>query len=89
METIPVRFPKDTYASLKTLAAMRGETPGALLSEAFQEFLNSHEDEFTRLFKHAQKYVASQDYDGLTRLVDESRSRRVERAMARVKDARS
>lgn len=89
METIPVRFPKDKYASLKTLAAMRGETPGALLSEAFQEYLNHHEEEFTRLFQHAQKYVTSQDYDGLTRLVDESRSRRVERAMARVREARS
>jgi hypothetical protein len=88
METVPVRFPKDKYASLRTLAAMRGETPGVLLSEAFQEYLSRHEAEFTRLFRHAQKYVASQDYDGLTRLVDESRSRRVDRAVKRVKEAR-
>jgi predicted transcriptional regulator len=78
MNTSPIRVPAEIQPSLKSIAALRGQTPGVLLAQAFQEFLVNHREEVTTVFEHAQKLVASQDVEGLAHLLDRSREARLE-----------
>jgi hypothetical protein len=84
METKAVRIPLDTYLNARTLSAITGETPGLLLSRAFEEFMQNHRDQFVRTFQYAQKYVASGDLDGLADMLSEGINARVAAAVQRL-----
>lgn len=88
-KTQPVRVPEGMHGPLKTLSAALGQTPGALLHQAFNEYVQSHKDEFVAVFQSAQKYIASVDVEGLTDLLTVSRRRRAAAAASAIRKMRT
>jgi hypothetical protein len=43
-KTIPIRLPDTMVAEMRPVAAMKGTTPGALLAEAWQRWIQRHGD---------------------------------------------
>jgi len=82
MASRPVRIPEETYERLRTLSGLLGRTPGSVLDEAFQQYVESHQSEIREMFDHAKKYVASRDVEGLVALTGRGRSDRAKRAAA-------
>lgn len=81
--TKPVRVPEEILPHLRTISGVLGETPGGVLSRAFNEYVANHREEFTAAFNDAKKYIASADVDGLMELTRPSRRERAEAAALR------
>jgi hypothetical protein len=57
--TTTVRIPEDVHGRVRVIAGVTGSTPGAVLSTAFEEYLENHRDDFANHFELVQKVVFS------------------------------
>jgi predicted transcriptional regulator len=65
MATTAVRVSDELLEDVKRLAALRGDTPGALLAEAWSEFISRHRDEIAHDFEEVAQMLRQGDRDGL------------------------
>lgn len=88
MPSHPVRIPEGTLSQLRVVSAVYGRTPGEVLSEAFNEYLDHHREDLRHQFELTQKYVLSGDADTMLELTRPARERRAKKTAARVKALR-
>jgi len=67
MSSSVIRLPDDTAASVKSVAALYGETPGTRLAQAWAEYLERHQEEFGRQFNEVARMMRENDIDGLVK----------------------
>jgi hypothetical protein len=59
MSTTPIRIPTDIHEQTMRIAAMCGEQPGALLAQAWREYLVNHRDDFAADLDQAAQLMRS------------------------------
>lgn len=85
MTTTTVRIPADVYGRLRVIAGVTGQTPGDLLSTAFDEYFEKHREDIAHHFELAQKMVFSSDVDSILEMTKPARSRRAASAAERLR----
>jgi predicted transcriptional regulator len=65
MATTAVRVSEELLEDVKRLAALRGETPGGLLAEAWSEFIARHREEIAADVEEVAQMLRQGDRDGL------------------------
>jgi hypothetical protein len=83
MSTTAVRIEEDLLSDVKRIAAMRGETPGELLAQAWLEFIERHRVEIAEQFGDVARMFREGDREGLAQLSKQSRRARAEAAAAK------
>jgi hypothetical protein len=83
MSTVVVRIDEAVLADVKTVAAMRGKTPGEQLAEAWSEFSERHRREISADFEHVADLFRSGDREGLLEFARQTRGARAEAAAER------
>lgn len=69
MATTNMRVPTDVHIEATKIAAMRGQTPGDLLAEAWKEFFARHREHFGKELEEAATIVRRGTTDELTAFV--------------------
>jgi predicted transcriptional regulator len=87
VSTVAVRIPDDIHADVKTVAAMRGKTPGTMLAQAWLEFTERHRDEISADFESVTRMFREGDREGLAELSRQTRRERAEVAAAAARNA--
>lgn len=83
MSTTAVRISEEILDDVRRIATVRGDTPGALLAEAWTEFMERHRDEISAQFADVARMIRDGDRDGLRALSASTRSARAEAAAAK------
>jgi hypothetical protein len=65
MSTTPIRIPSDIHEQTMRIAALCGEQPGALLAQAWREYLVNHRQEFAADLEEAAHLMRSGAVDEL------------------------
>lgn len=86
MSTVVVRIDEAVLADVKAVAAMRGKTPGEVLTEAWSEFVERHRGEISADFDHVAEMFRTGDREGLLEFTRQTRSARAEAAAERAAD---
>jgi predicted transcriptional regulator len=60
-----VRVSNELHEDVKRLAALRGVTPGALLADAWSEFIARHRNEIAHDLEEVAQMLREGDRDGL------------------------
>lgn len=69
--TVPVRVPADTYAYVKAVGGMTQRSPGTLLAEAWQEYIERHREEFERDFAMIGQLIREGNTEGLVAFMEQ------------------
>ena len=85
MATAAVRVSDELLDDVKRVAAIRGDTPGRLLAQAWSEYVAQHRDEIARDFEDVARMLRDGDRDGLVRFTQRSVRERAAAAAARAK----
>lgn len=85
-DTSTMRLPSEMQAEAKSLAAIRGEQPAALVARAWKEFMEKHREEFAREFEAAAAILRNGDLSDLTEYLGQDNA---DRAKAAAKAARA
>lgn len=80
-----VRIPTDTHDDIKRIAALQGRTPGELITEAWNQYLDMHRAEFASDFEKAAEAIRTGDTAALAQFASRSA---IDRAAAAAKAAR-
>ena len=83
MSTAVVRIDEAVLADVKTVAGMRGKTPGDMLAQAWSEFAERHHAAISADFDHVADLVRRGDREGLLEFARQTRSARAQGAAAR------
>jgi hypothetical protein len=83
MASVAVRVEEAFLEDVKRLAALRGETPGALLAEAWTEFVERHRGEIASDFEAVAEMFRNGDRKGLAAFSARTRESRADAAAAR------
>lgn len=59
MSTTPIRIPNDVHEQTTRIAALCGEQPGALLAQAWREYLVNHREDFAADLDEAARLMRS------------------------------
>lgn len=65
MSTTPIRIPSEIHEQTMRIAALCGEQPGALLAQAWREFLVNHRQDFAADLEEAAQLMRSGSVDEL------------------------
>ncbi len=68
-KTMPTRIPEETSLSVRQVAALKGATPGDLLRDAWNEYLENHRSEFASNLELAAQMMRAGDTVGLAKVV--------------------
>ena len=63
--TTVTRVPVSTFAEIKSVAALQGRSPAALIADAWREYLANHAAEFAEDFERAAEAIRSGDQEAL------------------------
>jgi predicted transcriptional regulator len=83
MATVAVRVSEELLHDVRRVAAIRDDTPGALLAKAWGEFVARHRDEIARDFEDVAQMLRDGDRDGLVGFTQRSVRERAAAAAAR------
>jgi prephenate dehydrogenase len=78
--SVVVRLPEDLYESARRIAALQGRQAGDLLSEAWQQYLESHREQLASDFEEAAQLLRSGDTTRLTEFAARTAKVRAEEA---------
>lgn len=87
--TTNMRVPTDVHTEATKIAALRGQTPGDLLAEAWKEFFAKHREHFARDLEEAATIVRRGTADELTTLVAKGAKERAKASAAAIRAKRS
>ena len=79
-----VRVPETVHAEATRLAALRGETAGDLMAEAWREYLATHKEEFAMELEHASQIIRNGTLNDLADYLSSSAKSRADTAAAAV-----
>jgi hypothetical protein len=80
VSTTAVRIQEELLTDVKRIAAIRGETPGKLLAQAWVEFIERHRAEIAEQFGEVARMFRDGDSEGLAELSKQTRRARAEAA---------
>lgn len=72
MGTSVMRVPSDVHEQATRMAALCGEQPGALLAQAWKEFLVNHREAFASDLEQAAQLIRSASLDELVAFAQDS-----------------
>lgn len=72
MSTTVIRIPSDVQQQAARVAALCGQQPGALLAQAWKEFLVNHRDDFADDLEVAARLMRSAPLDELVAFAQDS-----------------
>jgi predicted transcriptional regulator len=75
-----VRVPEEVNEAIKRIAAVQGRSPGDLIAEAWNDYLQKHREQFAADFQEAAALIREGDTEGLARLASRSVAARAEAA---------
>ncbi len=85
MASTTIRISTDLHEQTRRMAALRGETPGELLAQAWDEYLANHREDFALELEQAAELVRNGTRDDLVRFVNRNNREKAERASARLR----
>ncbi len=80
-----VRVSDDMHQETRRVAALRGDTPGALLAEAWKEYMLNHKEEFAAELEQAARIVRNGTQQDLVDFANRNNREKAERAAARIR----
>jgi predicted transcriptional regulator len=83
MATAAVRVSDELLDDVKRVAALRRDTPGRLLAQAWSEYVATHRDEIATDFEDVARMLREGDRDGLVRFTQRTVRDRASTAAAR------
>lgn len=86
--TTNMRVPTDVHIEATRIAALRGQTPGDLLAEAWKEFFAKHREHFARDLDEAATIVRRGTTDELTAFVAKGAKERAKASAAAIRAKR-
>jgi hypothetical protein len=86
--TTNVRVPTDIHTEATRIAALRGQTPGELLAEAWKEFFTKHREHFAKDLEEAASIVRRGTTDELTAFVARGAKDRAQASAAAIRAKR-
>ena len=87
--TMNLRVPRDVHSEATKIAALRGQTPGDLLAEAWKEFFDRHREAFAKDLEEAATIVRRGATDDLTAFVAKGAKERAKESAAAIREKRS
>jgi predicted transcriptional regulator len=87
--TTTVRISKDLSSEVAKIAALRGQTSGDLLAEAWKEFLARNKDAFAKDMEEAAKIIRTGTTQDLASFISRDASARAEAAAEQAQQAQS
>lgn len=82
-----VRVPDQVHNEAARLAAFRGQQPGHLIAEAWQEYLANHRTEFAADLEEAARLLRNGTLEQLAAFTSRNADARAEAAVAAVRDS--
>lgn len=82
--TAPVRVPEEMLAEVKAIAALRGQTPGDALAQAWAEFVEKHKASLSEQFDEIGRILRERDAATYLERTRTARRTRAEAAAAKV-----
>lgn len=86
--TTNMRVPADVHTEATKIAALRGQTPGDLLAEAWKEFFAKHREHFAKDLEEAATIVRRGTTDELTAFVARGAEERAKASAAAIRAKR-
>jgi len=87
--TTTVRISKDLSSEVAKIAALRGQTSGDLLAEAWKEFLARNKDAFAKDMEEAAKIIRTGTTNDLAAFISRDVSTRAKAAAEQAQQATS
>lgn len=87
MSSTPVRVPTEVHAQATRLAALRGQQPGQLLADAWEEYLVNHREDFATDLEQAARLVRDGTLDDLAGFASRNAPQRAREAAQRLRGA--
>jgi hypothetical protein len=87
MSSTPVRVPAEVHAQATRLAALRGQQPGQLLADAWEEYLANHREDFAADLEQAARIVRDGTVDDLAAFASRNAAQRAREAAQRLRGA--
>jgi len=82
--TAPVRIPEEMLTEVKQIAAMRGQTPGDALAQAWAEFIERHKGDLSEQFDEIGRLLRERDTSAYLERTRAARRERAEAAAAKL-----
>lgn len=86
--TTNMRVPTDVHIEATKIAALRGQTPGDLVAEAWKEFFAKHREHFASDLEEAATIVRRGTTDELTAFVAKGANERAKASAAAIRAKR-
>jgi hypothetical protein len=82
--TAPVRIPEEMLTEVKRIAALRGQTAGDALAQAWAEFIERHKSDISEQFDEVGRLLRERDTSAFLERTRSSRRARAEAAAAKL-----
>ncbi len=76
-----VRVPTDTYSHVRAVSGLKQQSPGSLLAQAWEEYVENHRDELEETFDTVSHLIREGDSEGLVAFMQQGSKERAQRMM--------
>lgn len=84
-----IRVPEEVHEEARRIAALRGTQTGAIVAEAWSQYMQNNREQFAADFEHVAKLLRDGTTEQLAEFVSRDADARGEAAAQRVRNSRS